>query len=586
MDTLKPQKKSVKDWLDSVHYRLFESPQKTEAWIIILLIVLNITLRIPTTPSPVGVDTYKTVWEVKGLLKHDDGLFLEKGIWKFRYKVYYPSMFFYFLETKGLKSVYPFTDPFIYQLDYAIIHLVTSLDLMDSMLVICMLSGVLAFLTSYIMGRSFVENKLMVYVIAFTYSTAPTFLHASTWQGTFRTLFMAVFPLLFWALFKHEKHEGKKFFIFSLYLSLVLLSIHRMGLMIPLLFLSYFIVKVYIRAYRLVEGKSRVFDRILVYSVPTVYVLLIVFFFIYPFFSSLRFFLNLRYEYETGLLTEGLQAPRLLLNMVVDYFSSEGLLMAFFVVGFIVFIEKLRRPVKNSNYVFMAVVFLFYTPFLLQGEYMTAYMIPVFSILISLGVKGVLSFAELIVASLRLNYSIPQFILIALIVFSCVFSVFMNHWWTSATVSEYIKASNWMDERVKHAVSYFDKVEGRVLIPQFTNLLTQFSAMSTDYSKIFFGWENYGWSYHSNQNMVVLYDWDITYVVEYGLYKQSWTNMAGDVGISPLLIDLDNERDRVFSNGLIGIYDSRFDVEQKEQVKALVDQIRGITPGVLMLPAG
>ncbi|MFH1835788.1 MAG: hypothetical protein ABH851_06340, partial [Methanobacteriota archaeon] len=478
----------------------------------------------------------------------------------------------------------PFTDPFIYQLDHGAIHLITTLDLMDSMLLICMLCGILAFLTSYMMAKNFIESKFMVYLISFAYSTAPTFLHSSTWQGTFRSLFVGIFPLLFWCFFKYEK-EGKRIYIlFSFFLSFALLSIHRMGLMIPLLFIAYLMVKAYVRFYNLTEGKSILFDRVIKYAAPVFYSIILCFFIVYPFFSSVGFFKSLKYEYDTGLLTEGLQTPRVLLNMVIDYYSSEGILMVFSLIGLIILLEKVRRPVKNINYLIVSSVLLLYSPFLLQGEYLTVYMLPVFAILISLGVKGFVSFSDMIVSSSRLDYRIPQILLLGLLLASCFFSIFMNHWWTNTPVSPLVPVPTWMDERVLQSALYLDNFEGRVLVPQFTNLLTQFSAMVSDRDKIFFGWENYGWSFHSNQNMLVLYDFNITYVIEYGLYKKSWTNMAGNVGDSPLLIDLDNERDRVFSNGLMGIYDSSFDADQLKRIGDMIEWLRENSPGAQGLP--
>ena len=145
MDPLKPQKKTVKDKLDSVHVALFQSPGKTEAWIIILLIILSITLRIPTTPYPVGVDTYKTIWEVKRLMNSGGPLILEHGEWAMRWGVFRPNVIKELLPSRGVKFFYPFTDPFIYQLDYLTLSQSTSLSLIDSMLLLCIISGVLSF---------------------------------------------------------------------------------------------------------------------------------------------------------------------------------------------------------------------------------------------------------------------------------------------------------------------------------------------------------------------------------------------------------------------------------------------------------
>lgn len=554
MNPLPRPPQTLGDRLSDIRYHLLESSYKTETWIIILMLLLNFTLRIPTTPYPVGVDTYKTVWEVKKVVDSHKPVF-ETGAFSMRWGVFNIPFIIPHAMQRGPKVVYPFSDPFVYQLDYAILHQVTSLDLMNVMLLICLLSGVLSFLTSYVMARRFVENKLMVYLIAFSYSTAPTFLHASTWQGTFRVLFTAVFPMVLWSLFKYENSKRKKYLVYSLYFAFALLSIHRMGLFIPLLFFSYILVKAYLKVYSLIDGRNKRIDRLLSYLIPSIYVILTVVLLLFPFLSSVGFFKNMRYEYETGLLTEGLQAPRLLLNMTVDYYSSEGFLMVFAIVGFIVIVEKLRRPVKNINYLIVSATLLFYIPFMLQGEYMTVYMLPIFSILISLGVKGSLSFLELTASSLRLDYRVPWVFIVALIVLSCSFSIFMNYWWTVTPYFPQVPVPNWMDERVKQSVTYFDYVPGRVLIPEFTNLLTQFSATVSEYDKIWFGWENYGWSLHTNQNIVVIHYMNLTYAVEYTLYPGQWKNMGGDLGISPLLQDLYKERDRVYSNSLINLWD-------------------------------
>jgi hypothetical protein len=421
------------------------------------------------------------------------------------------------------------------------------------------------------MAKSFVDNKLMIYIMAFSYSTTPIFLHETTWQGTYRTLFTAILPLLFWSFFKNHQTGRKKYLVFSLFIGFVLYATHRMGLMLPLYYLAFLLSVIYPRIVTLLEGKIRIIDKFLPYVFPSLYALIFSIFSIYPFFSKMRFFSNMKYDYSEGLLTSGFQTPRVMLNMIVDYYSRSGLLMIFSLIGFIILIEKLRRPVKNKNYLVIAFSLLLSAPFFLNGEYMTIYLIPIFSVLISLGVKGFVSFVETITFSLKVGYPAPQFLIATFFISSCMFSIFMNYWWTTAPYSTIINVNNWMDERVIQSLTFIDALSGTVLMPQFTNILTQMSAMSSQRDKFFWAWENYGWGLHTNQNIIILHYYNITYAIEYGEYKRSWVNLASAAAESPLLIDLDNERDRVFTNGVISLYESSISQEDFDRMGVKIE---------------
>jgi len=567
-----PQDSFYKEKIEDLTRNLYNSSYQTETWIIILLLILNITLRIPITPSPVGTDTYKTIWEIKWILNYQEPI-LAKGRLAVLHGLYTTKEGFEYIQTRGPKAAYYFTDPFIYQTNIALLIHTTGLELIDSLLFFDIFCGVLAFLSSYIMAKSFVENKFMVYVIAFTYSTAPIFLHETTWQGTFRTLFTAILPLLFWSFFKNHLTGKKKYMLFSIFIGFTLYATHRMGLMLPLYYPAFALSIAYPRIVTFLEGKSRIVDKFLPYFFPTLYVLMFSLFSLYPFFSNMIFFQSMKYDYSEGLLTSGFQTPRVMLNMIVDYYSRLGLLMIFSLIGFIILVEKLRRPVKNKNYLVIAFSLLFSAPFFLNGEYMTIYLMPIFSVLISLGVKGFFSFIETIAFSLKLSYQTLQFVVTMFFISSCMFSIFMNYWWTTSPYSTIINVNNWMDERVKQSVPYIDQLPGTIIIPQFTNILTQLSAMSEVHDKLFWAWENYGWGLHTNQNIIILHYYNITYALEYGEYKKSWVNLNSPAAVSPLLVDLDNERDRVYSNGVIGLYESKIPQEDFDRM--------GLKPGEL-----
>ena len=252
MDT-PSSKKNLHERIERVQYSLFESPNKTEAWIIILLLILNIALRLPTTPHPLGIDTYVTIWETRQTIESNEPI-VEHGPWLVRWRMFTKEGIRVGLE-KGVHYLYPFTDPILFQMNYAILQQITSLDVELCLLLISIFCGVLGFFSSYVMARQFVENNLMVYVIAFFYSTAPVFLYVTTWQGTFRMMYMAVFPMIIWCFFKYNNTRKKGYLVFSIYLSVALFFLHRMGMLLPLVYAGFVAAHVLYRVVGFLERR-------------------------------------------------------------------------------------------------------------------------------------------------------------------------------------------------------------------------------------------------------------------------------------------------------------------------------------------
>ncbi len=563
--------RAFKDKLSDLRHALVNASYKTENWIILLLVILNITLRIPITPHPAGFDSYVTIWETKSMINSHE-LVLGTEPWEIKWVMFTLYGIQIGLE-KGAHFLYPFSNPILYQLNYSTLHQFTQLGLEQTLLLISILCGVLGFLTSYLMGREFVENKLMVYVIAFFYSTSPAFLYITSWQGTLRMLFTALFPLILWCFFKYQRKKEKKYIIFSLYLALALFLIHRMGMLLPLAFLGFIFAQAYVRVYDFIQKRMHLFNKQLPYVLPVLYLVFFVGLSIYPFFSNTGFFKTFRYEYSSGLLTEGFQTPRIMLNLVVDYFQNEGLFLILALIGFVIFLEKLKRPVKNINYLVVAFILLFMMPFLLQGEYTTLYILTPLSVLVALGFKGVSSFLGLMNNTLHLNYNATRVFIIGAIILSVSFSILMNNYLIVTPPSEYLQINNYIDETSIAAVEYLDTLPGRVALPLFINLAVHFASRSNYPDKMEFTLDNYGWSLHTIQNILYFTEGNFSHAVEYERFKGTWVTTAYmEPGLSPLLKDLNAEKDKIYSNGAIGVWELSPDpkdlVELKDQLEA------------------
>ena len=297
--------------------------------ILLLLILLNITVRIPVTPHGVGHDSFFIHWMAQSIMEEGTALWLVHPASVFGlYPYSYPSFVPFLLST--------FSN--IMELSIETITLMTSISF-----------GVIGVLFSYLLGKEFSGNELVAYLTAFCFSLSPIFIDFTSWTTSTRGLFVLLLPLTLFLVLRYERTKDNRFLFLTLLFLLVEASVHRMFLLIVLFLVpAYIFTKLY---FHFKFRESRIIQSI---DKRLCWLILIVFFVFFLLqFSNFEFFRGNQYTYRTGFFfTAGsvedwmqgtLSKPILFLNMCIDYASNSGILFFFLPVTLALWLSKIKK---------------------------------------------------------------------------------------------------------------------------------------------------------------------------------------------------------------------------------------------------
>lgn len=183
--------------------------------LIMLLVLLNFIIRIPSIPHEMGND---------GVTIH----ILANSISAFGYANYWahPSSIFGFYPYSYASAV-PFALSGISQCTGAEMEVVIWM--------FCVIIGLFSAFTAYLVAGAIWDNDVFKFLVAFTYSLSPGILAFSTWDVTTRGLFIVLLPLFIYLLLKVR--ISAKYGILALILSILLMATHHyFYLTIPIVF--------------------------------------------------------------------------------------------------------------------------------------------------------------------------------------------------------------------------------------------------------------------------------------------------------------------------------------------------------------
>ena len=192
---------------------------------LILLGLVALVFRYPITESPSGADNFFYITQVKAILYHGEIFWAENPL----------SLYGLFPGTTPLGSIMlatAFTE--VSGLSVHHYHLFSSF----------FLSLFFTFGT-FILAGEFTTNYRSRWFSALAFSLAPRFLMATSWRFSLRFSLIAMLPFFLWLILRlvNEKYGRKplKLLILLLFLTLLLPSFHRIGLLLPGFFLSFII---------------------------------------------------------------------------------------------------------------------------------------------------------------------------------------------------------------------------------------------------------------------------------------------------------------------------------------------------------
>ena len=362
---------------------------KSRLLLCLFIFCYSLILRYPTTPYPVGSDSY-----VYSALTSS---MIENGNLRWFYT---PISYF---------GLYPDSTPAGNMALYGSIAIITGLELNNVIFLLSSFIGTFAFMNMYLFTRELkFGNALFPFLVAITFSTSKMFLDFTTWTISTRALALSLIPLFLLFLLKIFS-AGKfnySFLFLSIFLAFSLITIHRLIFLVPLLVLSLFIsffIKKHSDNYQINERQK----------IVLVFCYLIIFFIalIYPYYFNFLYRGSNPGHFYTGWLTDGESLPVIILNMMYAYSFFVGLLLVFALPGLLSILL-----VKNKKHIefFVLTAFLILSPFYMDSVYVSFFSLIILSFLIGYGLLSFINDFEFVKSFKSLRF--PFIVLI--VVFS------------------------------------------------------------------------------------------------------------------------------------------------------------------------
>ena len=371
--------------------------KKTKYVLLAFLALLNIILRLPTTPHEIGIDSFHTHALANSISTNGYAEWILNPLSFFGlYPLSYPSGEIFFLSE---------------------VSQCTGIEMEWTICIAATFFGILGAFTSFLMAKEIVNDFLFAFSVAFIYSTSRMFIVFTTWTVSTRALFMTILPLFIWSLLRcHNKKEDRfKYLLLAIGLLIILGTIHHMVLFTPVILIAfgtgillYFV------------GKKIKVPKI----TPKVGVILFFALFIPLFLTP---FTPLGFYHESasfigghryGYFFHGSTPYHILLNIGAEYAMAVGIVIVLLPIGLILVLLKKQ---KTFSYMFLIALSLCFAPFLADPIYMRFFVLFVFSLLIGLGLLGILK----MLGKVEKVKSVTPVILIAILLFSALLPYFV-----------------------------------------------------------------------------------------------------------------------------------------------------------------
>lgn len=407
------------------------------------LILLNIIVRYPEGPHEVGSDSY-TIHAYASSITH------------YGYATWIIHPYSYVGLTP---DSYPSAVPFI----LSGMSQCTNLNIDVSILMLSFIVGFLGLFGAMLLAKQIKDDDIFIFLIAFLYSTAPIFLRFTIWTTATRHLFMGLFPFFLWGMLRlrSSSEPNWKFIGFNLFIFIMLMSTHRLGILLFLVLIAFIVTILIFRYYKKFE-----FNTVISKVAPIIWII-VLFSLIFLQINNIGIYqnINISYDYQKGAFLRGNNPFIILSNMVIDYGSRTGILSLFGIIGFgVIFIKRNKSnsniiKKRNFNEIFIILILLFSSSFILLGLYLTLFLLPIFVLLIVIGIMWSLNYIKRIRCKIiSKNRNIVTFLFIFIIlVISMFFSSFMiGHWSKPNSISN---ESPWIEDDTINTAFYFNNYD-------------------------------------------------------------------------------------------------------------------------------
>lgn len=236
--------------------------------------------------------------------------------------------------------------------------------------------------SAFLLARALRRDDAFAIVVAGLFVLAPFFVKGTFWIGSTHGYVVALIPALLLLLVRALKTHGIRELVLALILFVILAMIHRMGL------LAGFLLIAFMFALPFHKMTQRLRFALVRYEGPARYATMAtaIFGFLGMFYIQFVYRgvagADVVEQYSSGTFFHGTSFPVLLANMTISLSGKIGPLFPIAVLGIVAYVW--RRP-KEAADKFLLTAAILYFPLLSLRDYMVELLIPLFVVLIALG---------------------------------------------------------------------------------------------------------------------------------------------------------------------------------------------------------
>lgn len=346
-------------------------PGRTRYSLIGFMVALILCFKYPRDPHEYGIDSFVVHGMAGNIMEHNSAPWL--------------------LEPSSAYALYPFSYPPGIPLVLAALSEVTGLSLEMVILGFSIIVSLLGVFGMFMFAGE-IKNKFEVrFLSAFLFAFTPAIATFTTWTISTRGPFICIMTILLWTLARiiTVRHKRKYFFL-SFLLLISLPAVHHFGLLLPILLLA--MTTGYITVLALEHT-----DRVSVYyrenvRIASGVILLIMVFLFYLQVTSVDIYgPDMAYFKVWYISGEESNPYTTMLNVLVYYGMSMGVIMLYGGVGLANVLEKVDKTRMEWSLLFFIV---FFSIFMIDKTYLKMFVVPLFLPLAALGINILLGKLE------------------------------------------------------------------------------------------------------------------------------------------------------------------------------------------------
>jgi len=335
-------------------------PPKTVYALLLFLLGLNLITRYPRTPHELGFDGFVYHGMTVSLIQHGNAEWILTPFSYFGlYPLSHPSGSFFFLADLAQLAGAP-VEAAILLFDMALVAL--------------------GLLSAFLLSMEIRRDEGLALLVAALFSLSPRFVSGLLWEIPTRTLFSSLVPLLVWLLLRLHRTRDKRSLGFVLLVLSVMMSAHRLTVLMAAVFIAFILTEIVIVAVRTLRIR---YASLVLRSQfrRTANLAVLIGFFVLS--ISLITIGGILGNYGTGRAGFGSGVVLELSNLGVSLARSAGFLIPVVPLGVI---AVYRQRMKDFKEPFLLMILLVLLPTLTLRQYTGYYIIAVTAPFIGLGI--------------------------------------------------------------------------------------------------------------------------------------------------------------------------------------------------------